>query len=255
MPRALTVILMAAVTCLTAVPASAGNVAGMNGSGHGSKIAACREYGSVREGRYTVRDDYWRGHVCVTSRRSGFTVTRAKFPANPSPTYAFPNIFTGCEWGVCTPSSGLPARVSALRKPQVTVRTSGNPAGGWSAAAEMWFSKHRMVNGQANQAELMVWLRARWYHASHVVVRLGGVRYYVAHWIANHGTGTTWNYIQFRMVRPVAGVTGLKLEPFIRYSERHGWIKPGSWLDNIEAGFELRAGGRGLAVTRFAARP
>jgi hypothetical protein len=228
--------------------------AGLNGN-HGSKTGTCRQYGSAREGRYTVRDDYWRGQVCVTGRRSGFTVTRTKFPAATNPTYAFPNIFTGCEWGVCTPSSGLPARVSALRKPQVTVRTSGNPAGGWSAAAEMWFSKHRMVNGQANQAELMVWLRARWYHASDVVVKIGGVRYYVARWIANHGTGVTWNYIQFRRVRPVTGVTGLRLGPFIGYAERHGWIKPGSWLDNIEAGFELRAGGRGLAVTRFAASP
>jgi cellulose 1,4-beta-cellobiosidase len=248
-------VLTGVVACLTVVQPVG---AGVNGSGHGSKASkagACREYGSAREGRYTVRDDYWRGHVCVTARRSGFTVTRAKFPANPSPTYAFPNIFTGCEWGVCTPSSGLPARVAALRKPQVTVRTSGNPAGGWSAAVETWFSKHRLVSGQANQAELMVWLRARWYHASHVVVRLGGVRYYVAHWIANHGTGTTWNYIQFRRVGPVTGVTGLKLEPFIRYAIRHGWIKRSSWIDNVEAGFELRAGGRGLAVTRFAARP
>src|ERR1035441_11003112 len=61
--------------------------AGMNGSGRGSKAsnaAPCREYGSVREGRYTVRDDYWRGQVCVTGRRSGFTVTRTRFPANPS---------------------------------------------------------------------------------------------------------------------------------------------------------------------------
>src|ERR1039457_1964135 len=77
-------VLTGVVACLAVVqPVSAG----MDGSGYGSKAssaAACREYGSVREGRYTVRDDYWRGHVCVTAGRSGFTVTRTKFPANRS---------------------------------------------------------------------------------------------------------------------------------------------------------------------------
>ena len=243
--------LIAAVAgCLAVIgPASAGTIGGSKGA------IGCRQYGTVRAGAYLIRDDFWRGRVCVTASRSGFTVTRTRFPAATNPTYAFPNIFTGCEWGICTPSSGLPARVSALRKPQVTLQTSGNPAGGWSAAIETWFSARPMRTGQADQAELMVWLRARWPHASYTVVKVGGVRYYISHWTANHHTGVTWNYIQFRRVRPVAGVTGLKLAPFIAYAERHGWIKAGSWMDNIEGGFELRAGGEGLAVRRFSARP
>ena len=227
--------------------------AGTSGSGK----AWCREYGSVHTGGYVVRDDFWAGRVCLSATRGvpGFTVSRTAFPADRSPTWAFPNIFTGCEWGICTHASGLPARVASLRNPQVTLRTSGYPAGGWAAAVETWFSTRPMRTGQADQAELMVWLRARWYHASYKVVKVGGVRYYVSHWIANHYTGVTWNYIQFRRVRPVAGVTGLKLAPFIRYAERHGWIKASSYMDNIEGGFELRAGGEGLAVRQFSARP
>ena len=247
MRRVLALIPAVAACLAVAQPVAAGTI----GGGHGT--VGCRQYGTVRAGAYKVRDDFWHGRVCVTASSAGFTVTRTRFPAATNPTYAFPNIFTGCEWGICTPSSGLPARVSALRKPQVTLQTSGNPAGGWSAAIETWFSARPMRTGQADQAELMVWLRARWRHDSYKVVKIAGVRYFVAHWI-HHGGGT-WNYIQFRLVRPAGSVTGLKLAPFISYAIRHGWIKAGSWMDNIEGGFELRAGGEGLAVRRFSARP
>lgn len=174
--RRVSALVLAVAGCLAVVqPAGAGTVA----SGGGS--IGCRQYGTVRAGAYGIRNDFWRGHVCITAGAAGFTVTRTRFPADSSPTWAFPNIFTGCEWGHCTPASGLPARVSSLRKPQVTLRTSGDPAGGWSAAVETWFSTRPMRTGQADQAELMIWLRARWYHASYKVVKVGGVRYYVSH--------------------------------------------------------------------------
>ena len=234
MRRVLALIPAVAACLAVAQPVAAGTI----GGGHGT--VGCRQYGTVRAGAYKVRDDFWHGRVCVTASSAGFTVTRTRFPAATNPTYAFPNIFTGCEWGICTPSSGLRvgAQEAAGHAPDVR-EPSARP----------------MRTGQADQAELMVWLRARWPHASYAVVKVGGVRYYISHWTANHHTGVTWNYIQFRRVRPVAGVTGLKLAPFIAYAERHGWIKAGSWMDNIEGGFELRAGGEGLAVRRFSARP
>jgi hypothetical protein len=110
-----------------------------------------------------------------------------------------------------------------------------------------------MKTGQPDQAELMIWLRAPGWKDSSDVVRIGGVPYYLADWTDHRPLGS-WQYIQFNRVVPVPGVTDLKLAPFIRYAERHGWIRPWSWLDSIEAGFELRAGGTGLAVRRFAAR-
>jgi hypothetical protein len=42
--------------------------------------------------------------------------------------------------------------------------------------------------------------------------------------------------------------------PFIRRAERHGWIQPAWWLENIEAGFEPWQGGAGLATDWFWAR-
>ena len=243
------------------LPASAGS------AGTGSHVTWCRQYGAVREGRYEIRDDFWGGgHVCVTAEvaRPGFTVTRTAFPANRNPVYAFPNILYGCEWGVCSRRSGLPARVSSLRGPEVTDRTAGYPhtSGckspatwrcGYNAAIETWFSKTPMRSGQPDEAELMIWLRAPGWRDSSQVVDIGGVAYYLAVWRDERAIGD-WDYIQFNRVHPVSGVTGLRLAPFIRYAVRHGWIRRRSWLDSIEAGFELRAGGRWLAVTRFAAR-
>ena len=84
------------------------------------------------------------------------------------------------------------------------------------------------------------------------MVRVAGVRYFLAKWFDRKPSGS-WNYVQFNRVMPAAGVTDLKLGPFIWFAERQGWILPSSWMDSIEAGFELRSGGRGLAVTRFSA--
>ena len=55
-------------------------------------------------------------------------------------------------------------------------------------------------------------------------------------------------------VHAVAGVSGLQLAPFIKLAERFGWIRPSRWMLNIEAGFEIWSGGKGLATSSFTAR-
>ena len=49
--------------------------------------------------------------------------------------------------------------------------------------------------------------------------------------------------------------TDLRLAPFFRRAEARGWVEPGWWLENIEAGFELWQGGTGLATGSFWAQP
>jgi len=112
-----------------------------------------------------------------------------------------------------------------------------------------------MTTGQARGAELMIWLGARRIKvpARTPVVRIDHTRWYLLHWRACH-RGDCWNYVQFRRVRPVLGVRHLALLPFIRRAEKRGWISPRWWLENIEAGFELWQGGRGLATNWFWAR-
>jgi hypothetical protein len=90
-----------------------------------------------------------------------FTVARSSARSTGIEPVACPFILRGCSWGTCSPRSGLPRRVSALGRPAVTWTTSLHADGRRNAAFDVWFGKHAMTTGQANGAELMIWLRAR----------------------------------------------------------------------------------------------
>ena len=232
------------------------------GVGGGNAAVVCVKYWHQRVGTdVVIRDDWWgRWPVCIENDHTvAFTVTRSAIPAHHPGVAAFPYVFIGCSWGICSRHSFLPARVTAVRNPVATFSTRGNPRGGWNAAYEMWFATHRETTGQADGAELMVWLRAPGWDDSRKIVHVGGRAYFLAHWVdlpGHAGPGTPgWQYIQFKLVRPRYGVRNLHLGPLIRYCERRGWIRPSWWMLNIEAGFEIRWGGRGLAETGFSATP
>ena len=207
---------------------------------------------------FVVRNDFWgtRGFCLRNSGlRPNFKVTKSDRNKIHGEVMSFPYILRGCSWGICTPRAKLPARVTALRKPEVSWRARTRAAGRWNACLEFWFAKHKMRTGQANGAELMIWLKTRDLpKSSRRVVRLDHTRWYLAHWVTR-GHGKKWNYIQFRRVHPVKGVNGLKLWPFIKKSEQMGWIRPADWMLNIEAGFEVWAGGKGLGTKSFWAQP
>jgi Glycosyl hydrolase family 12 len=114
--------------------------------------------------------------------------------------------------------------------------------------------RHRSaVNGQATGAELMIWLNAGDCPAvPSRVVRVDHRRWYVYHWVTSRA-GAHWNYIQIRAVRPVSQVRGLALLPIIAAVEKMGLIHPRWWMLNIESGFEIWHGGRGLQTTWFTA--
>jgi glycosyl hydrolase family 12 len=207
--------------------------------------------------RFTIRNDYWLGQrpQCLFNRdhTPSFQVVQQAGFDQRGRVVAFPDIFYGCAWEVCSPGSHLPAPVSTLRRPRMTWRTSERARGQYNAAFDIWFGRQKMTTGQADGAELMIWLNV---HALPRCVGpkvwIGRTRYCVEHWVAHHrGSPVTWNYIQFRRMHFTTHVRRLRLLPFIRASERKGWIKRAWWLENIEAGFEIWRGGKGLATTRF----
>jgi hypothetical protein len=208
---------------------------------------------------FVVKNDNYGGQTeCLAVRGDSpnFTVTQSQLPTWHAKPKAYPFILRGCSWGTCSaPDSGLPKRVSALRHPVATWYTTQVPRGEWDAAFDIWFGTHPMTTGQADGAEIMIWLNARRITVPPrtEIVRIGHVRFYLLHWRACHG-GTCWNYIQFRRVWPVQRVRHLHLLPFIHRAERRAWIRPVWWLENIEAGFELWQGGTGLATDWFWAR-
>jgi hypothetical protein len=208
--------------------------------------------------RFVVRNDFWgTKKFCVTntSKRPNFTVVKTGSNFLNGRVMAYPYIFTGCAWGICTRGSGLPARAPALRSPTATWHTSDPASGRWNAALDLWFAKRNIKTGQAQGAELMIWLHTRDLPLDSTrVVWVDGVRWYLAHWVARGAGGTSWNYIQFRRVHPRLGVNNLRLNPFIHEAERNSLVSRRWWLLNIEAGFEIQHGGKGLSGKRFWAR-
>ncbi len=210
--------------------------------------------------KFSVRNDFWGTRsFCLKNinRRPNFKVTRTGSNLLHGRVMSYPYIFTGCSWSICTRDSGLPARASSLRHPRVTWHTTERAKGRWNASFDLWFGRHRMTTGQATGAELMIWLNAhRLPLDSRRIVRVGGVRWYLSHWRARARHGKKrWNYIQFRRVHPVWGVRNLRLNPFIHRAERHRLVSRRWWLLNIEAGFEVHRGGKGLAGRKFWAKP
>jgi hypothetical protein len=205
--------------------------------------------------QFVVRNDFWGTRkFCVTntSRRPNFTVVKTGSNILDGRVMAYPYIFTGCAWGICTPNSGLPARAPALGSPKATWHISDRATGRWNAAFDLWFAKRDIKTGQAQGAELMIWLNTRNLPLDSTrIVWADGVRWYLAHWVARGQHGTSWNYIQFRRVHPVRGVSNLRLYPFIHHAERFGLVSRRWWLLNIEAGFEIQHGGKHLSGRRF----
>jgi cellulose 1,4-beta-cellobiosidase len=185
-----------------------------------------------------------------------FTVASLSASTKPGRVAAYPNVFYGCEAGVCTPASGLPARVSKVMGTISAFQTSGEKkAGRYNASYDIWFSTAPMKTGQADGAELMIWFNAPGNALeSRVKYTVGGVQYYLAHWRSHLGK-TWWNYIQFRRVRPASGGSSyLKIGQFIQVAEKLRLVKSSWWMDNVEAGFEIWSGGSNVTATRFWAK-
>ena len=207
--------------------------------------------------RYAVENGNFGGRPeCIRNvgLRPDFTVTRSGADSQGPEVDAYPFTLYGCSWGLCTPGTALPARVSRVRTASASWSFRTAAAGRWNAAFDVWFGRHRSAaNGQARGAELMIWLNARDYPAvPSRAIRVDGRGWYVYHWVTSHD-GAHWNYVQIRAVRPVTSVRQLALVPIIRRVEQMGLIRPSWWLLNIESGFEIWQGGTGLASTSFSA--
>jgi glycosyl hydrolase family 12 len=208
-----------------------------------------------------VRNDNYGGRrecLANVNRRANFAVVlsaarRAGYEAG-----AFPNIFYGCSWGICSRGTTLPRRLSRLRHPVTSWYTAGRPPGRWDAAYDIWFARHRHTSGQDRGAEIMLWLRTGGLGrpaATHGLL-IDDQRWQLEHWTTtNRASGRRWPLIIFRMIHPRGYVKRLALMPFFHTAEALGLLHRSWWLTAIEAGFEVWRGGTGLRTTLFWARP
>jgi len=208
-------------------------------------------------GRYIVRNDNYGGRAeCLsnTGLRPDFTVTSSAARSHGPEPDAYPDVFYGCSWGLCTGGSALPAQVRRVGQARVSWFTAGRASGRWNAALDIWFGRHRSAyRAQATGAELMIWLNTRDFPPPRGRrLTVDHRRWYLYHWVARLD-GKRWNYVQVRAVHPVTSVSGLNLLPIIARVEGMGLIRPDWWLLNVESGFEIWTGGTGLATRSFAA--
>jgi Glycosyl hydrolase family 12 len=205
--------------------------------------------------RYVVRNDNFGLRTeCLRNKHGwpNFSVIKSSANAHGAESLAYPDIFRGCAWGVCSPNGHMPLRVSRLRGISTTWYTSLRAAGRWAAAYDIWFARRPVTTGQDDGAELMIWTATRHFpltrHAAVVVV--DGARWRLLHWVVVRG-GTRWNYIQFRRLPATSQVRKLQLVSFFEIALKHHWIKRSWWLTSVEAGFEIWRGGVGLATRQF----
>lgn len=206
-------------------------------------------------GRYIVRNDNFAGRPeCLSTSmlEPRFRVTTSAANSHGSESDAFPDVFYGCTWGLCTDRSVLPAQVKQVQAARTSWSVKARAGGRWSAAYDIWFGRHRSgYRAQATGAELMIWLTTHDFPPPPGrKITVDHRRWYIYHWTGKLN-GKQWNYVQVRAVHPVSHVQGLRLLPLIRHVVGMGLIKPDWWLLNVEAGFEIWSGGAGLASRSF----
>jgi cellulose 1,4-beta-cellobiosidase len=202
-------------------------------------------------------DNFARQPECLKVQGAGFRVTRSAADSRTPEVAAFPYVFSGCSWGLCTRHSLFPRRISALGHIRTSVRFDTRARGRWNAAFEWWVDAHRITDGQARKAEVMCWLRTRGIPApsGSPVVRVGGVRYWLTWWMTRRivgGQPASWPLVIFRRVHPTTHAT-VRIGAFMAVVRRlrlHGarLVSERDWLLSDQAGFEIWRRGRGLGV-------
>lgn len=220
----------------------------------------CRTDKAFPDGRYEVNNNNFVGkRECLTGTRGvpAFRVNVSDASSKTSGSDAFPNVFVGCSWGRCSPHSWLPKKLAGLGNPKTTFEGDEKASGTWGAGYDMFFDPKPIHDGQAH-VETMIWLNSRnaYDPAGHwPLVTIDGTQWWAMTWETTGASGKHWRYVQFRRKTPVTGVKNLALAPFVAYLRQKGWVTPDWYLLNIEAGFEIWSGGKGLAVRNFSARP
>jgi len=227
------------------------------GDAKANQLCKQKEMLDVSKGEYRVGNNIWGeapGSQCieVDPNSTYFTVTSATHNT-PGSVEAYPFIFKGRHFGGDnTLNSGLPILVGDIAAAPIVWSVDPNGAtGNWNIAFESWFSS---TGGIApDKAELMIWINYKDMGCGGTRVAadvpIGGFTWDVYH----SGYHRQWDhYIAYRITTPVNYVN-IDLKDFIDDSIKRGYIDPKWYLDNMEAGFELMAGGQGMTNKSFSA--
>jgi len=210
----------------------------------------CQRFGwKDLAGGLVLRNDDFADHECVHNDNDGpnFRVRRSTAASAGPENGAWPDIFAGCSYGVCSPGTVLPRRWTRLR-PRISLTVRIVPAGRWDAGLDIWFGKTPATSGQATGAEMMIWLAQRGVAGRGCQPAvLAGHRWCYQHWVTGHD-GRHWNYILFRHATTISGVRRLSLRPFFDRAARLGLLSRSDYLWSVQAGEEIWDDGNGLGI-------
>ena len=192
--------------------------------------------------------------MTINGTTGAFGVTQGPNCGNTVASY--PNILYGCSFGECSPGSALPAAVSALScvTSSWNFSVGGNPAtDAWDVAYDIWFCPTHTCGGSgfAGGTELMIWLNynntAGW--QNHLgTASLSGSSWEV--WQATQGSGAnSWNYLAYLADAQTSSVSNLNLMAFFQDALSRGYIQNSWYLYAVQAGDEIRSGGRPFTAT------
>ena len=210
----------------------------------------------VMDGRYIIQNNVWGASTaqCVAvpdANATDFII--ASSCHNQCSVASYPSIFQGCHWGRCSAGSNMPHRLEQLESAPFSWNFSNRSSGIWNAAAEAWFSPiPDSSHGYDGGAELMIWLdRQVLQPAGEKVgrVSIGGAWWDVWYAKMSHAN-LGWNYIAYERQETTDSVD-LDLMDFISDSISRGYINSSWYLHNLQAGFEIQAGGEGLTSNSF----
>ena len=224
----------------------------------GMAAEICGQYDilPVMGGRYIIQNNIWGASTaqCVAVPRADATeFIIASSRHNQSSVASYPSIFQGCHWGRCSAGSNMPLQVDQVKSAPFSWIVSNRSAGIWNMAAEAWFSPiPDSSHGYDGGAELMIWLdRQVLQPAGEKVGRvfISGAWWDVWYAKMSHAK-LGWNYIAYQREEPTDSVQ-LDFRDFISDSLSRRYINSSWYLHNLQAGFEIQAGGEGLTSNSF----
>ena len=82
--------------------------------------------------------------------------------ATDGPPGAYPSLYRGCHWGICTSDSGLPIEVAALERPgtvTTSYATQTVTEGSWNDSYDIFYNASPTgTQGSGSGIEMMIWL-------------------------------------------------------------------------------------------------
>jgi hypothetical protein len=191
---------------------------------------------------------------CATINGVGFTITAAGFNnATNGRAAAYTSIYQGCHWGACTSTNPFPIQESNIASATSSVSFTQLPGYNNDAAYDIWFNQTSTASGQPNGAEVMIWLNRQGvvqpFGSRVATATIDGAQYEV--WT---GSQSSWKIVSYVASSPVTSATTLNLLPFFGDAVSRGSLDPLWWLIDVEFGFEIWTGGKGLAVSDFSVR-